>query len=169
MCLLSLVVTHLVPRRDSLRRCVILFWVVGLLTFGARAQTEPYPQGVEERVKQATLIVVGKLRDVQDLGRHRSSCRVEVEQVLLGAIPTNKATLIVSYTPTGRFWPSRASKTKDESYLCFVTDAGVEQDSQGKHLTRAVGQSRYAHDAFELATEKQVWYVKYLIERQKGK
>ena len=147
----------------------VLFCAVTFLAIGASAQTEPYPRPVEDRVAEATLIVVGKLREPQGLTKHEQSCRIEVNQVLFGAIPTNKI-LIVSYTGTAHFYPGLSHAVKDESYLCFVTSEGIEQKSDSKYLTRAVGRSRYAHDGFKLATEKEVWYAKYLIEkRRRGK
>lgn len=146
-----------------------LVWVCSILSvaFAISAQTDPYSRSVEERLAEATLIVIGKLRDPQGSTRHSQSCRVEVEQILFGAIPTNK-TLIVSYTGTARFYPGvTAPSTSDQRYLCFVTSEGVAQKAELKYLTQAVGKSRYAHDAFQPATEKEVWYVSYLLEKRK--
>lgn len=137
------------------------------VAFEISAQTYPYPRSVEERVAEATLIVVGKLRDPHGMTKHSQSCRVGVEQILFGAIPTNK-TLIVSYTGTARFYPGVITPLpKDQRYLCFVTSEGVEQESDLNYLTRAVGKSSYAHDAFQPATEKEVWYINYLLEKRK--
>jgi hypothetical protein len=150
-------------------RAVFYLYAASFLAIGASAQTEPYPRPVEDRVEEATLIVVGRLREAQGPTKHQQSCRIEVDQVLFGAIPTNK-TLMVSYSGTARFYSGFVGALKDKNFLCFVTSDGVEQKSDSKYLTRAVGRSRYAHDAFELATEKEVWFVKYLIEkRRRGK
>jgi hypothetical protein len=146
-------------------RCLIIVCALTVIALDSLAQPEPYPILLEKRVAQATLIVVGKLRLPQLLSKH-TDCRIEVEEVLFGAIPTN-GTLVVSYTESGRFSPSLIRNREKESYICFVTTEGVEQKSSLTYATRGVGQSAFAHDAFELATDKTLRDVKDLIKERK--
>ena len=146
-------------------RSLIIFCALTAIALGGLSQTEPYPIPLEDRIAQATLIVVGKLRIPQVKSVH-TSCRIEVEQVLFGAIPTNK-TLVVSYSESARFSPGRTHKVEKESYICFVTSSGIEQKSSGTYATRAVGRSGFAHDGFELATDKALQDVKDLTKARK--
>jgi hypothetical protein len=155
------------PTINSMRSLLILCALMAAAG-GSLAQTEPYPIPLEDRVAQATLIVVGKLRDPGGFSRPAQSCRIEVEQVLFGNIPTNK-TLVVSYSATARFTPRITHDIQHHSYICFVTSEGVEQESSATYVTRAVGRSRYSHDGFELATDKALRDVKDLVEAKKKK
>src|SRR5882724_3318586 len=65
------------------------------------------PLDLEERVREATLIVVGKLLPLNDVSKYLSGGEVEVEQVLLGATATNKP-MAVEYA---KFIPGMFSST----------------------------------------------------------
>jgi hypothetical protein len=133
-------------------------------------ERDPLP--LEDRVKEAKLIVVGKLRGYVTISKHQDSSWVDVEEVLSGIGPTNK-TLLVWYSTDRQFIPGIASSTHHVTptnrYICFLTCDQNTQSSSNTFQARAVGKWRYAHDAFELATEKALKEVRDCIEERNKK
>jgi hypothetical protein len=131
------------------------------------------PLHLADRVREAKLIVVGKLHPYVTVSRNQDSSTIEVEEVLFGAAPTNK-TLMVWYQSDRLFTPGIASSTHHVSptnhYICFLTYDGETQSVSGAVRMLAIGKRRYAHDAFEVATEATLKDVVDLIaERNKNK
>ena len=151
-------------------RLLAVLWLTTAVGRLAQAQ-EPLP--LADRVKEAKVIVVGTVRGYVTISRHQDSSKVQVEKVLFGSPPTNN-TLLVWYTSDRLLTPGTFSSTHQMSptnrYICFLTYDDGTQSSAETFQTRAVGKGRYAHDAFELATERALEEVSALItERSKKK
>jgi hypothetical protein len=153
---------------NAMRHPIVLcVWLVGLTAF-AQAQ-EPMP--LARRVREAKLIVVGKLQGTVTVSKHQDSSIVQVDKVLFGSAPTNKV-LLVWYAGGRQLTPGIASSTHQISqtnrYICFLTFAHSRQPATDTFQARAIGKGHYAHNAFELATEGAMKEVATLIEK-KGK
>ena len=96
----------------------LILFVLLLAPFGALAQTDPYPRPVQERIAEATLIVVGKLRNAVGFTKHSQGCDVEVQQVLFGSIPTNKTLTVCTKEACG-FGPTSHMKSKMKTTSVF--------------------------------------------------
>lgn len=151
-------------------RFLAILWLTIAVARLAQAQ-EPLP--LADRVKEAKVIVLGTLHGYVTISRNQDSSKVQVERVLFGSAPTNN-TLLVWYRSDRLLTPGISSSTHQMSltnrYICFLTYDDATQSSTDTFQTRAVGKGRYAHDAFELATDRTLEEVSALItERSKKK
>ena len=150
-----------------------LLWVPCIIV-GLQSAALPQsgdPLGLEERVKEADLIVVGKLHPLSTISRHSNSGRVEIEEVLLGAASTNKP-LEVQYATDERFIPGHASSThaisRTNKYICFLASRPVTNGPNTAPVVVPVGKGEYACNGFELLTDKALAKTRDLIaERNK--
>jgi hypothetical protein len=126
---------------------------------------------LEEKVKEANLIVVGKLQPQNTVSKHLSGGHVEIEQVLLGTVATNKP-LVVQYATDELFIPGIFSRThaisRTNKYICFLTNGPAIQGSESALVSVPVGKRRLASNGFELLTDGTLKVTKSLIvERNK--
>src|SRR5882672_1359237 len=146
-------------------------WVLCVI-FALQSTTLPQsgePLDLEERVREATLIVVGKLRPVNDVSKYLSGGDVEIEQVLLGAAATNKP-MAVEYANDERFIPGMFSSThvisKTNKYICFLTLLPTRMSTNNTLVAAPVGKGRLACNGFELLTDRALKEVEGLIEKR---
>lgn len=157
------------PPMNGMRYAIVLcMWVV----LGAFAQAQE-PMPLERRVREAKLIVVGKLQGTVTISKHKDSSIVEIEKVLLGSVPTNKV-LLVWYAGSRLLTPGIASSTHQisptNSYICFLTFDHSPKAKTDTFHTHAIGKGHYAHNGLQLATEEALKQVVSLIgERHKTK
>ena len=127
---------------------------------------------LEQRVNQATLVVLGTLEPPASWsGRKRIGGTVTVHQILFGSLGTNR-TIHIDYRRSdwmdpwvfSRTWPL---PTTNSRCIFFLTSAGVAGSSAMKDLLRPVGPSGYIHDGLELVDAKTLKQTKELIERRR--
>jgi hypothetical protein len=124
---------------------------------------------LEERVNQSELIVVGKLgRNIYMSGNNYRG-PIQIEEVLLGTVPTNKV-LHAYYKATLWLIPRIAAGNgikpdKDASWILFL-NGDVNQPSGSNYLASVVGEKHYAQDGLVLAEKKTIKQVKALISKK---
>ena len=124
-------------------------------------------------MKEANLIVVGKLQPDYTVSKNLSGGHVAIEQVLLGKAATNKP-LMVQYATDERFIPGILSSahtiSRTNSYICFLKSGPALQGSNSTLVVVPVGKSRLACNGFELLTDRTLKDTKDLLaERTKEK
>jgi hypothetical protein len=133
-------------------------------------QSTALPQGgepldLEERVREATLIVVGKLRPVNDVSKYLSGGEVKVEQVLLGATATNKP-MAVEYANFPGMFSNTHVFSETNKYICFLTLVPTRMSTNNTLVGVPVGKGRLACNGFELLTDRAFKEVEGLIEKR---
>ena len=154
---------------STLRLLWVACVIAALHSTGLAQLGDPLDLGV--RVKEAEVIVVGKLQPEYTVSKHLSGGHVEIEQVLLGTVTTNKP-LTVQYACDERFIPGMISSThtinRTNKYICFLNSGPAAQGSNRTVVLVPVGKRRLACDGFELLTGRALEETKNLIaERTK--
>jgi hypothetical protein len=155
---------------STIRLLWVLCVVLPLQSTGLSQSDEPLD--LKERVREANLIVVGKLSAEYTVGKNLNGGFVEIEQVLLGTVATNKP-LTVQYAWDESFIPgifSRAhTMSRTNKHICFLTNSPATQGSESTGVSVPVGKRRLASNGFEFLTDATLKETKSLIVERNRK
>lgn len=145
---------------------LLLMSLLPLLTRGIGfAQLDP--MSLSNRVVAADVIAIGKVPGfLMAVSKNSNYAEIQIDRILFGSIPTNK-TLVAWYAWTPLLIPGVSSSTyhvsPTNSYICFLVRRAADQDTKEWYVMSPVGESRYAHNGFELVTSQALDEVTRLI------